>query len=174
MFFTRAAELCGPLSNKEPVMSDKMKIALLNDSFPPTIDGVANVVVNYASILQERYADVVVATPWYPETEDNYSFPVLRYPSINMTEDFGYRAGTPFSPDLIHRVEDFQPDIIHTHCPIVSSMLARMLRDRTGAPIIFTYHTKFDIDIKKALKGKLIQDASIKAIVSSISACDDV
>ena len=36
-----------------------MKVTLLNDSFPPVIDGVANVVMNYAKILQEeKLADV--------------------------------------------------------------------------------------------------------------------
>ena len=28
-----------------------MKVTLLNDSFPPVIDGVANVVMNYAELL---------------------------------------------------------------------------------------------------------------------------
>ena len=38
-----------------------MKVTLLNDSFPPVIDGVANVVMNYAKILQEeKLADVMV------------------------------------------------------------------------------------------------------------------
>ena len=40
-----------------------MRIVLLNDSFPPVIDGVANVVVNYASILTRHGHQVVVATP---------------------------------------------------------------------------------------------------------------
>ena len=32
---------------------DNKTICLLNDSFPPIIDGVANVVVNYARHIQE-------------------------------------------------------------------------------------------------------------------------
>lgn len=45
-----------------------MKVTLLNDSFPPVIDGVANVVMNYAEIMhKEGLADVMVATPEYPD-----------------------------------------------------------------------------------------------------------
>ena len=42
---------------------DKRTICLLNDSFPPEIDGVANAVVNYAKILTETEGLCAVATP---------------------------------------------------------------------------------------------------------------
>ena len=31
-----------------------LKVGLLNDSFPPMIDGVANATFNYASIIKEK------------------------------------------------------------------------------------------------------------------------
>ncbi len=151
-----------------------LHITLLNDSFPPTIDGVANVTVNYARILAEGGDDVCVATPAYPDVTDDYPFAVYRYPSLGLTEGMGYRAGVPFSPELLHTLEARQPDVIHTHCPVMSTLLARMLRPRVQAPVIFTYHTKFDIDIQKAVHGKLLQEASIRALVNNISACDEV
>ena len=44
-----------------------MNICLLNDSFPPVIDGVANVVINYAKYLQSEHScGVLVGTPDYP------------------------------------------------------------------------------------------------------------
>ena len=36
-------------------MNEKVNVCLLNDSFPPLIDGVANAVVNYGEIIQEKY-----------------------------------------------------------------------------------------------------------------------
>jgi glycosyltransferase involved in cell wall biosynthesis len=155
-------------------MAKRQTIALMNDSFPPTIDGVANVVVNYGKLLQKNHADVVVATPWYEGVEDSYDFPVLRYPSLDLTELTGYRAGAPFSADLMHRLEAARPELIHTHCPLVSTILARMLREQVDAPIVFTYHTKFDIEIMKAVKARILQEASVKFLVANISACDEV
>ena len=59
-------------------------VCLLNDSFPPTIDGVANTVINYAKIIEENYGHAIVATPSVPGAHDTgFSFPVLRYPSID-------------------------------------------------------------------------------------------
>ncbi|MFR5761266.1 MAG: hypothetical protein ACLUFI_06435 [Oscillospiraceae bacterium] len=41
-------------------------ICLINDSFPPVTDGVANAVVNYARVITESGSTAVVATPAYP------------------------------------------------------------------------------------------------------------
>ena len=73
-------------------MKKKHTICLLNDSFPPTIDGVANVVLNYASIIEKKHGHSVVVTPQVPDTEDNYDFPVVRYPSIDTRKLVGYVA----------------------------------------------------------------------------------
>ena len=160
------------LKESEPM--EKLKVGLLNDSFPPAIDGVANVTVNYAKIINSEYGEAVVATPFYPDVTDNYPFKVYRYPSIYVSDQIGYRAGYPFDVKVLYQLEREGLDIIHTHCPFVSTVLARMLRSITGTPIVFTYHTKFDIDIEKALASDSLRRASIKFIVSNISACDDV
>ena len=153
-------------------MADQPRIALLNDSFPPTIDGVANVVTNYARILHDDGYPVMVATPEYPGVTDDYPYPVLRYASVNTTRLVGYRAGYPFSARAVSAIDDFHPDILHTHCPVASTLLARTAREGTGAPVVFTYHTKFDIDIRTALKGELLQNQLITAMVRNIEACD--
>ena len=47
-----------------------MKVCLLNDSFPPMLDGVANTVQNYASVMKtDELADAVVVTPAYPDAD---------------------------------------------------------------------------------------------------------
>ena len=147
-----------------------MKVCLLNDSFPPVIDGVANVVMNYAKILQEEeLSEVLVGTPRYPEADySNYPYQIVPYQSFNTTKIVkGYRAGNPLDMEEISDMAAFQPDIIHTHCPVASTVVARMLRARTAAPIVFTYHTKFDVDIAKAVKAKFIQKETIRALVNN-------
>lgn len=153
---------------------DKLKVCLLNDSFPPMIDGVANAVVNYANVISNGLGEVVVATPQYPNVVDNYPFRVIRYPSIDTTKLFGYRAGYPLAPKTADALTAFKPSVIHSHCPVSSMILGRLLREATGAPLIMTYHTKFDIDIKNAIKSKLLAESSIRMLVDNISAADEV
>ena len=154
---------------------DRLNVCLLNDSFPPVIDGVANAVRNYAEIIARDYGSPTVVTPWYPDADDSvYSFPVVRYPSVDMTKLVGYRAGMPFSPEITARLEQAKFDIIHSHCPITSTMLARSVRTRLDVPLVFTYHTKFDIDIANAIRMKLLREEAAKLLVENISACDEV
>lgn len=153
---------------------EKLSVCLLNDSFPPVIDGVANAVLNYARIIQEGLGSTVVGVPDYPGVTDSYSFPVVRYPSFDTTKLVGYRAGYPFSPRALDALAEFAPDIIHSHCPVMSTVMARALRERLDVPVVFTYHTKFDIDIRRAISGHLLQQTAIRLLVDNISACDEV
>lgn len=153
---------------------NKFKVCLLNDSFPPTIDGVANTVVNYANTIQQHYGDPIVVTPKYPGVLDNYPYPVLRYASLPTQKMLGYRAGYPLTCKTFHNVEKQNIDIIHSHCPFVSGMVARSLQRACDVPLVFTYHTKFDYDIKKLVGPKFLQNMSISLIVDNITACDEV
>ncbi|MBQ7668747.1 MAG: glycosyltransferase [Clostridia bacterium] len=153
----------------------KLNVLLLNDSFPPLIDGVANAVVNYARVIQNGLGKAIVATPKYPKVEDEkYDFEVIRYQSAMLGKRIGYRAGNPFSPRLIKDLEKKKIDIIHTHCPFCSGLLARFVRYYTGAPIIFTYHTKFDVDINKRVRYDAVRKVSTKFLMSNINAADEV
>ncbi|WP_051201112.1 glycosyltransferase [Butyrivibrio sp. XPD2002] len=154
-----------------------MNICLLNDSFPPVIDGVANVVLNYGKILSERLdSKVVVGTPRYPDADyEGYPYKVFAYPSLDTTElVHGYRAGNPLAMREIMQMAEFGPDIIHTHCPASSAIMARVLQNETGAPIVFTYHTKFDVDIARAVGDGFLKKETIKQMVKNISAMDEV
>lgn len=156
-------------------METKTTIALLNDSFPPVIDGVANAVVNYAGSIEAHHGHAVVVTPSVPGvTDEGYDFPVLRYPSIDTRKLFGYVAGYPFSPETARRLQDEHTALLHTHCPVASAILARELRDVLNVPLVMTYHTKFDIDIAKAIRGRLLQESAVRALVQNVQACDEV
>ena len=158
----------------QPSPEDSLRVLLLNDSFPPVVDGVANAVVNYARSLTKAGDAVTVATPAYPEAEDDYPFRVVRYPSIDTTKLAGYRAGNPLAPAVVGELAGLGFDIIHTHCPVSSTILARVLRESVKAPVIFTYHTKFDVDIENTIPTHRLQERAVKLLVNNISACDEV
>lgn len=151
------------------------KICLLNDSFPPQIDGVANAVVNYADQLQKMGTNSVVVTPANTNADDSvFSFPVLRYPSLNLRNLDGYTAGVPFSPEIALNLSQSNIAVLHSHCPIISTFMARQLRQVVSAPIVLTYHTKYDVDIDTIIKPVFIRNACKKTLVENISACDDI
>ncbi len=67
-------------------------------SFPPTIDGVAQAVKNYADVLHRNHCDVTVVTPRDKGVRDEYPFEVFRYQSIPLDHRIGYRAEIPSIP----------------------------------------------------------------------------
>ena len=157
------------------IMTESLNVCLMNDSFPPIIDGVSNAVTNYAEIISNGLGTATVVVPRYPDVVDDFDFDVVRYRSMGITNKLcGYRMGYPFSSRALDGLASDDFDIIHSHCPFASTVMARVLREKTNVPIVMTYHTKFDIDIRRAFPNKLLSEPVIKFIVGNISACDEV
>ena len=153
---------------------ERLTVGIFNDCFPPTIDGVANVAVNYAKIIQQKHGTAIVVTPWYPEVKDDYPFHVVRYPSAYINKKLGYRAGYPFDPFIINHLKKSNMNIIHTHCPFSSTVLARTVRRYQEMPVVFTYHTKYDIDIDNIISSDRLRNVSVRFVVNNINACDEI
>ncbi len=150
-------------------------ICLLNDSFPPIIDGVSNAVFNYGKVLSRKGVGVSVVTPDHPEADDaNLGFPVIRYPGMDMSNKIGYVVGNPFYADTMKIIKTMDVGLLHSHCPMMSNILAMELRSALDVPMIMTYHTKFDIEIRKAIKSKVVSQLAIKVLIESVSSCDEL
>lgn len=151
------------------------KVCLINDSFPPLIDGVANTVLNYAKVINEKGGKAIVAVPFYPGADDSdFPYKVIRYPSFNTERFIDYRAGYPFSFETFEKIKEEKVNIIHSHCPFASTVLARTLRETLDAPVVFTYHTKFDVDIERTVGKGYLKEKIVSSIVKNIEACDEV
>lgn len=153
-----------------------LHVGLLNDSFPPAIDGVANAVVNYAETIHIKHGTATVITPRYPHIVDNYPFEVYRYSSAKMTTKMPFRVGNPFSPILLNelRAKDF--DLLHVHSPFASSVMAReiTLGRKSRIPTILTYHTKFNIDIDKYVRIPGFNKIAKGFMLNNINSADEV
>lgn len=152
----------------------RIHVGEFNDSFPPTIDGVAQTVKNYASILQEKHCDVTVVTPNYKGVTDHYPFEVFRYHSIPLDKRIGYRAGNPFSPDTLIRLHNRHFDLMHVHAPFASSILVKNINYRPRVPVVLTYHTQFDIDIEKRVRLPEFRKIAMRFLLENIKAADEV
>lgn len=153
----------------------KYKIGLFNESFPPSIDGVANCVYNYAKEITAKKGDCVVVTPEYPGVKDNYPFRVYRYPSYDIAKRFGYRVGNVLSFKLRRDLKKEQFDLVHIHSPFASSVIASQLRRKDNRfPIVLTYHTRFDLELDKRAKSAWFRRAGRWFILRNLHAADEV
>lgn len=153
-----------------------MKVCLLNDSFPPLVDGVAITVKNYAEIIHKKYGDSMVVVPYYPVTNDNqYKFPIIRYGSLKESRlTAGYRLGNLFSHYAKKRILDFKPDILHCHTPMTSLLLSVGVRKYLNVPLVLTYHTRIEVEVERIYKFKPIKKLIYKIVTHALSNCDEI
>lgn len=152
----------------------RIHVGQFNDSFPPTIDGVAQAVKNYASCLHRNHCDVTVVTPAYKNVKDDYPFEVYRYQSIPLDQRIGYRAGNVFNPEALVQLRRKKFDLMHVHAPFASSVLVSNINHRPRVPVVLTYHTKFEVDIEKRVSNPMFRKVATEFVLKNINAADEV
>lgn len=156
-------------------MENKLITGQFNDAFTPVMDGVTNVVKNYAYWLDKKYGESYVATPAYPGYIDREEFPVLRYYSIPIKKREPYRFGLELL-DLNFRktIKTIPFDIVHAHCPFTSGVIALQIARKLNIPIVATFHSKFYDDFKQVLKIDAFAKICTRIVIDFFSKVDQV
>ncbi len=153
----------------------KITVGQFNESFPPIIDGVANVVENYAYWVNKKYGKCSVITPTCPNAVDDYEYEVKRYASVKVPLRGEYRFGLPkMDPPFWKDLKQVPFDIVHTHSPFAAGAAARSIAKKRGIPLVATFHSKFRDDFKLALKVDKIVDGVIAKIVAFYETADEL
>jgi 1,2-diacylglycerol 3-alpha-glucosyltransferase len=146
-----------------------------NDSYKPVMDGVVNVVRNYAYWLNRKYGKSFVITPAFPQYIDDEEFEVIRYFSTVLPRRSPYRLGIPQLDFYIRKKISRIPfDIVHAHCPFSSGQIALQLARRKGIPIVATFHSKYYEDFKEALRLENLARFFVKKVIGFYNSVDTV
>lgn len=153
-----------------------MVIGQFNDSFPPVIDGVANVAINYCSILNEYFGRCHMITPRNPGTVGEFPFEVLSFKSFPVPFRKEYRWGLGrLDNKFWKQISNVPFDIVHAHSPFSTGIVARQIARDKGVPLVATLHTKYKEDFKRIIKwDRLVDSLVIKNIVKFYESADDV
>ncbi|MCK4260449.1 MAG: glycosyltransferase [Halanaerobiales bacterium] len=153
----------------------KLITGQFNDSFPPVMDGVANVTKNYAYWLNKNDDTSYVVTPSFPGYIDVEEFQVLRYLSLPLVVRPPYRVGLPkLDFSIKKRVNNIPFNLVHAHSPFSSGQLALSLARKRGIPIVATFHSKFYDDFKEAVKIDLLARLGVKNVIRFFNSVDHV
>ena len=153
----------------------KINVGLFNESFPPIVDGVANVVENYAHWIHNKYGNCVVVTPDHPDAADDYPYKVKRYTSMKVPTRSEYRFGLPQMDTVFwKKLKKIPFDIVHAHCPFSSGWAAKSIAKKRDIPFVATFHSKFRDDFKASLKSDKIVDSVLSSIASFFESADEV
>lgn len=156
-------------------MKDKLKVGLGSDAFPPTTDGISNVVQNYAHQISRGLGEPVIITPKNPNQQDcKYDYEIFRYKSWWLPSKEGYSIGWPFKDELHQAIINMNFDILHSHAPLATSYYFRRVVEKKKIPVVLTYHTKYEYDIDRRVPTKPAKDFAYHFLLNNINAADEV
>lgn len=151
----------------------KLKIGFFMDDYYPSMNGVIEVMDNYAKRLVKLGHDVTVVVPNIDRNYvDDFSYKVIRLPSVRVSP-IGYNAAVVQLNHMIERKlikEKF--DIVHIHSPFIVGSLGVKIAKKLKVPVVGTMHTQFDKDINKIVKIKFLSGQVLNNIAKVYNKCD--
>ena len=123
-----------------------MRVAIVAESFPPDVNGVAHSVVRVAEHLLRRNHEPLVLAPQPMRSVDvsahdaGLPYPVVRVPSVAMPGYQTFRIGLPSRrPDRALRAHD--ADVVHLASPFALGAWGMAAARRVGVPAVAVYQT---------------------------------
>jgi glycosyltransferase involved in cell wall biosynthesis len=116
---------------------------MFTNTYLPHVGGVARSVSTYEEAFTQRGHEVRVVAPQFEGANDT-SGRVLRTPAIQNFNgsDFSYRIPVPGL--LTDYVDEFRPDLLHSHHPFLLGDSALRLAWSRRLPLVFTHHTMYE------------------------------
>ncbi len=119
-----------------------MKILMITNTYLPHVGGVANSVAGFKNALQAKGHEVMVIAPHFEgEKPDN---DVLRVEAVQNFNGSDFSLSLPAVIFKNRSIEEFDPDIIHSHHPFLLGISALRIAGRREIPIVFTHHTLYE------------------------------
>lgn len=123
-----------------------MKICMFTNTYLPHVGGVANSVARFTEDLRRRGHRVMIIAPSFPDVDEakDRAEDVFRVPAVQNFNgsDFSLRIPVPFVID--DALNEFDPDIIHSHHPYLLGDAAMRAAGQRCLPLVFTHHTRYE------------------------------
>ncbi|MCS7264501.1 MAG: glycosyltransferase [Armatimonadetes bacterium] len=117
-----------------------MRILFVTECYHPVRNGIVSVIDILTEQLVRRGNEVMIVAPKHPKAEGDPEN-VLRIPSLPNPFYPDYPAAIPWAHQISNSIENFKPDIVHTHSFMWLSRFALKHAQRRGIPVITTFHT---------------------------------
>lgn len=120
-----------------------MNILMMTNTFLPHVGGVARSVAAFTNELRRIGNRVIVVAPEY-DNDPNDEEDVIRIPAIQHFNGSDFSAVLPIPGFLEAHLQNFQPDIVHSHHPFLMGSTAVRVATKHEVPLVYTQHTMFE------------------------------
>ena len=152
-----------------------MRIIQFSDSFLPIMDGVANVVYQYALNMGNKgHESYVVAPQTDTGYRGNFPFEIIDYAPLPLVRVKNYTVGMPaMDKHCQNRLNAVKADIVHVHSPFTAGQAGLSFAQKNGLPIVGTFHSKYYDDFLQVTGMELVADLGVKHVVNFFEKCDE-
>jgi phosphatidylinositol alpha 1,6-mannosyltransferase len=119
-----------------------MRVAIITESFPPDVNGVAHSVLRVAELLAEHghHPLVIAPQPVRGSRGDSFPFPVVRVPAVPLPGYPSFRLGRP-SPRVREALVTHRTEVVHLASPVCLGAHGAGVAGRLGLPAVAVYQT---------------------------------
>ena len=153
-----------------------LRILQFSDSFLPIMDGVGNVVYQYALNFAEKGHESYVTAP---QTDTGYRggwpFELVDYIGTPLRHMKSYNVGAPLlDPHCMKRLNMLNPDVVHVHSPFIAGQAGLAYAQKRDLPVVGTFHSRYYDDFLQVTGAELLADVGVKYVVNFYEKCSEV
>lgn len=120
-----------------------MNILMMTNTFTPHVGGVARSIERFSRRYRELGHVVKVVAPEF-DGMASIEPDVIRIPAVRHFNNTDFSVVLPV-PRLLHdAMEEFRPDVVHSHHPFLMGGTALRIAHTYRLPLVFTHHTKYE------------------------------
>ncbi|MDH3691951.1 MAG: glycosyltransferase [Gammaproteobacteria bacterium] len=116
---------------------------MMSNTFIPHVGGVARSIETFTSEYRKRGHRVLVVAPMFDRVPAQ-EHEVIRIPAIQHFNGSDFSVALPIPGRLSSAVQEFRPDIVHSHHPFLIGATALRIAHSHELPLVFTHHTKYE------------------------------
>ena len=120
-----------------------MNIVMVTNTYIPHVGGVARSVAAFSAEYRRRGHRVLVVAPEFADMPRD-EVDVVRIPAIQNFNGSDFSVVLPISGLLSESLDEFQPEIVHSHHPFLLGMTALRIARYRELPLVFTHHTLYE------------------------------
>ncbi len=117
-----------------------MRVAIVAESFLPSVNGVSGSVQRVLEHLRRTGHSALVVAPGLDAPTRHEGTPVLRVPAVEVPRISSLPIGVP-SPGMTSAIGDFAPDVVHLASPFVLGAGGMAAARRLGVPAVAVFQT---------------------------------
>lgn len=121
----------------------RMNLLMVTNTYTPFVGGVARSVESFTEEFRRLGHRVIVVAPAFHGAPGNET-DVVRIPALEKFNGSDFSLGLPIPGFLFSALEEFRPDVVHSHHPYLLGDTALRISAFQNAPLVFTHHTMYE------------------------------